>query len=283
MMQEFRNHEREITLNAPEGSCVGCQVSSGSDDRSDKFWIGATHLRHHLEFLLVLKGIKPCVLFFKFTPDNDPIFSTVVIDCLVTIMDRFDLWSYGFSITTQSGLWVFYDARAPKMHLINKVFLTHPTVKQMDPVTYPSDAFPGVPDEEVAEALGYPVTFNDWLSGKWVSIRDATELEVLNSIGRPQDQYAVQGIEFTCPVRGGSVWMKVLDFYHQCVEGARSVGTKLTLFTGECDEMTIWLSENPGMLDAPVEFLGPGEPTLNEIIEFRDSLDEKEVAEILEL
>jgi hypothetical protein len=284
LCQAFREQEREIALIAPKGSCVGAQVSSCSDDSSDdKFWIGAAHLRHHLEILLVLKGVKPCVLFTKYAAENGPLFSTVVIDCLVPIMDRLDLWSYGFSISYMSGEWVFYDARSPKMPLINKAFLTHPSVKKTDRVTYPERGlgFPGISDIETAQALGYPAPFDDWQSGRYVTIRDATELEVLASAGWPEDQRCcVQGMAFTCPAGDESVWKKVLDFHRHCEEAAKSVGTELVLFTGTYPEMTAWLEGSPGMLDG-LSWLGCNcsprmvdeGPTLEQIIELMSGAD----------
>lgn len=279
-MQSFREKEREITLNAPKGSCVGDHVSSFSDDKpDDKFWIGATHLRHHLEFLFVLKGIKPSLLLMKYADDNSPLFSTVMIDCLVPIMDRLDLWSYGFSISFQSGYWVFYDARSPKLPLVKKAFLTHLAVKLSDPVTYPEDNLAGIPDSETAQALGYPVPFDDWLSGHFLCFRDATELKTLVSSGLPEGRReCVQGMAFTCPAGDELVWKKVLDLHRQCVEVAKSVGTELVLYTGKHPEMSAWLEENPDILDG-ISWLGgtplanDGGPTLERINDLLKGVD----------
>lgn len=270
-LQEFRDKERELTLNAPQGTRVGGQLIPRGDE--DKFWIGAAHLRHHVELLLVLKGVKPCVLFVKYADENDPLFSTVVIDCLVPIMDRFDLWSYGFGISIQSRNWVFYDARSPQLPLIKKAFLTHPSVKRMDRVAYPEKYYPMMSDHETAQALGYPVPFNDHQSGHLITIRDLTELGALAAAGWPEDQQCcVPGMQFNCPTGDASVWKKVLDFHRQCEEAAKSVGTGLFLFTGEHREMTAWLEENPDVLDG-LSYLRAAprrarrEPTVEQVIE----------------
>lgn len=250
--QEFRDKEREIALNAPQGTCVvqGDVTSRRDDSDEDKFWTGAAHLRHHLELLLVLRGVKPCVLFLKYDHDNDPFFSTVVMDCLIPIMDRLDLWSYGFGISCESGIWVFYDARSPELTLVKKAFLTSDCVKNMNPEAYPDRDYPGTPDHETAQALGYPVPFDDWQSGLFVAIQDATELDVLARRGCPEDQRCcVPGMAFKIPEEEESAWKKVLDFHRKCVETAKSVGTELILFTDECYEMADWLEANPGILD----------------------------------
>lgn len=268
MIQAFRDREREITLNAPKGSIVVSDENFRSEDYpKGKFYMGAALLRHHLEFLLVLKGVKPCVLFGKCSASNFPLFATVVIDCLVPIMDRLDLWSYGFRISYQSACWVFYDAQSPKMPLISKAFLVHPKVKALDPVTYHKAGYPGLPDSESGAALGYPVPFDDFQSGLYVTIRDATELDVLATRGWSEDeQCCVQQMAFTSPAGDKSVWKKVLDFYRQCYEAAKSVGTELVLGTDENPEIIAYLQENPGQL-AGLSCLGGPTPSVPPIEE----------------
>lgn len=232
-------------------------------------------MRHYLEILLVLKGIKPCTLFVKFSLDNVWIFSTVVIDCLVPIMDRLDLWSYGFRISMRAGQWVFYDARSSAMPLIDKIFLTHASVKCMDRIAYPEESFFGVPEQEIAVALGYPIAFNAPDAGHPVHIRDATEMEVLVSSGWPPPQCCVQGTVFDCPSREGAEsarannldFFKVLGYYYRCEQAARSVGTELQLFTGFHPEMTDYLVDNPGTLDGPAASLGRSGPSLIVVME----------------
>lgn len=253
MIQAFREQEREIILNAPKGSIVISDKDHRSEDcPKGEFWMGAAHLRHHVEFLLALKGVKPCVLFAKFSESNSPLFATVVIDCLIPIMDRFDLWSYGFRISFHSGAWVFYDAQSPKMPMINKAFLVHPSIKCRDPVTYHKESYPGTSDSQSGEALGYPVPFDNFTSGRFVNIADTTELEVLADRGWPDHHYyLVQGMAFYSPAGDESVWKKVLDLHRRCHEVAESVGTELALCVLSYPEMTAWLEEKhrPGMLD----------------------------------
>lgn len=237
-------------------------------------------MRHYLEILLVLKGIKPCMLFVKYSLDNVSIFSTIVIDCLVPIMDRLNLWSYGFRISMQADDWVFYDARSPAMPMIDKIFLTHRSVKAMDRITYPEETQLGAPEHEIAMALGYPIAFSNPQNGNSIHIRDATEMEVLVSSGWPPPQCCVQGTIFNCPSRAGGdhAWanaldfFKVLSYYHRCEQAARSVGTELQLYTGFHPEMTGWLADNPGALDGPADFLGRSGPNLNLIMELFEGI-----------
>lgn len=274
-MQAFRDQERDIILNAPEG----LQMGSGerhlpiNDSTGDgEWWVGAAHLRHYLEFFLVLKGLKPCMMLVKFSLDNIWIFSTLIIDCLVPIMDRLDLWSYGYSISFQSGEWVFYDARSPVLPLIKKIFLTHRTTKDLDPVAYPEDSHLGAPEPEIAVALGYPVAMKDPRVGYTIHVRDATEMDVLVSSGWPPPHCCVQGTGFNCPVGNEPVWITVLDWYQKCEKAARSVGTELQLFTGSHPEMSDWLADTPGMLEGPVPCLGRSGPRLNQLVEMLEGL-----------
>ncbi|KAG6355303.1 hypothetical protein INS49_003264 [Diaporthe citri] len=266
----FRDQERDIILNAP----AGLQIGSGerhlptNDSTGDgEWWVGAAHLRHYLEFLLVLKGLKPCMMLVKFSLDNVWIFSTLVIDCLVPIMDRLGLWSYGYSISFQAGEWVFYDTRSPVLPSIDKVFLTHRTTKNLDPVAYPEDSHLGAPEPEVAVALGYPIAMKDPRVGHTIHVRDTTEMDVLVSRGWPEPQCCVQGTGFNCPAGNELIWVKVLDWYYRCERAARSVGTELQLFTGSHPEMSNWLADITGMLEGPAPYLGRSGPKLNQIME----------------
>ncbi|KAK7720854.1 hypothetical protein SLS63_009637 [Diaporthe eres] len=274
--KNFRDQERDIILNAP----AGLQMGSGEhhlpthDSTGDgEWWVGAAHLRHYLEFLLVLKGLKPCMLLVKFSLDNISIFSTLVIDCLVPIMDRLDLWSYGYGISFQAGEWVFYDARSPVMPRIDKIFLTHRTTKKLDPVAYPEDSHFCVPEPEVAVALGYPLTMDDpSVGGRTIYVRDATEMDVLVSRGWPEPQCCVQGTSFHCPEGDEDVWVRVLEWYCKCEKAARSVGTELQLFAGSHPEMSDWLADNPDLLEGPVHCLGRSAPRLIKLVETLEEL-----------
>lgn len=269
-IQAFRDQERDIMLNAPAGLQLGSREGHlpAADSPGDRqWWVGAAHLRHYLELLLVLKGLKPCMLLVKFSLDNVCIFSTLIIDCLVPIMDRLDLWSYGYGVSFQAGEWVFYDARSPVLPLVDQVFLTHRTTKDLDPEGYPEDSWLGAPEKEIAEALGYPVAMNDPRGGRTIFVRDATELGVLVSAGWPEPQCCVQGTSFNCPEGDELVWFRVLEWYYKCEQAARSVGTELQLFTGSHPEMSAWLADTPGMLEGPFHWLGRSGPMLKPFID----------------
>lgn len=268
-MQAFRDQERDIILNAPAGLQMGSReghLPTHDSTGDGEWWVGAAHLRHYLEFLLVLKGLKPCMLLVKFSLDNIWIFSTLIIDCLVPIMDRLNMWSYGYSISFQADEWVFYDTRSPVLPRINKIFLTHRTTKDLDPDAYPEDSHLGAPEPEIAVALGYPIAMDDPRTGHMIFIRDATEMDVLISSGWPEPQCCVQGTGFNCPEGDEVVWGQVLDWYYKCEKAARSVGTELQLFAGSHPEMSDWLADTPGMLEGPLPWLGRSGLKLNQII-----------------
>ncbi|KAL1866704.1 hypothetical protein Daus18300_006648 [Diaporthe australafricana] len=262
----FRDEEREILLNVPAGP------RRDDDTTSEKWWIGAAHMRHYLEFLFVLEGLKPCVLFLRNRLENCPIFSTIVIDTLVPIMNRLDLWSYGFRLGFQSGEWVFYDGRSPAAVQVNKLFLTDPLVRYADNTgAYPEkDKQYGVPNLEAAHALGYPVHSDGFGSDRWIIIRDATELDVLvEDLGWPAPYSPVQGLSYTCAAGDDQEWTNILVHYFQCEQAAAEVGTGLQLFTFTHTEITAWLEENPGILEGPTDmpFLGVSGPKLHQFME----------------
>lgn len=262
-MQTLRDQEREILLNIPAGPL------RHDDSSTDKWWAASAHLRHYFEFFLVLKGIKPCVLFLKYTPDHEITFTTVVINSLLPIMDRLDLWSYGFKISVMSGDWVFYDARSHAMPQISKIFLTHPADKELDTTgtfNMRENMF-GVSPLEAAHALGYPIRSDGFDSQRWITIRDETEMGVLASLAPSEHLCCVQGMSFSCPVGNEDEWAEVLAFYYRCEQAARSVGTQLALLTETHPEMTAWLERNPGWLVGPDADLGRSGPKLHAFAE----------------
>lgn len=213
----------------------------------------------------------------KFAPKNVTIFSTLVIDCLVPIMDRLNLWSYGFRISFMSEEWVFYDSRSTLMPQITKIFLTHPSAKDLDPISYPHPFDFGVPDGEMAVALGYPVAFDNAYDGSPVHIRDTTEMGVLTSRGWSEGQCCVQGMIFYCPEEAVSEedLLKILIFYYRCEQAARSVGTQLQIFTGFHQEMTHWLAHMPGFLEGPEGYLGSSGPALQLFMEAVETVEQR--------
>ncbi|KAJ0123977.1 hypothetical protein J7T55_012450 [Diaporthe amygdali] len=245
----FREQEREILLGVPTGLRRHGKITS------DKWWWAAAHMRHHLEFFFVLRGIKPCLLFQDYSTKYTPIFSTIIIDCLVPIMDRLDLWSYGFNLSFYSFEWVFYDARCNKLPQITKIFLTHAfIVRRDDTGAYPYKENPfGVPDLEVAQALGYPIRADSLEGSRMVAIRDVTEIDALAAMGRPEPHCCVVGMGFECAEGDRIEWMRVVLHFLVCQQAARSVGTELILSTYEHPEMSAWLNLNLGVLGGQVE------------------------------
>ncbi|KAG8167115.1 hypothetical protein KVR01_002804 [Diaporthe batatas] len=258
----FREMERDFLLKVPVGPLR-------HDDTTTKYWWdGAAHLRHHVEFLLVLKGVKPCVLFSKNKPEHTSVFSSVVMDILIPVMNHMQLWSYGFKISFECLEWVFYDARSPLLPQITKIFLTDHTSKKVDRTgAYPakdSDKPYLVPHLEVAQALAYPIRSDHFDSDCYVNIQDATEMDVLECMGRPRPHCCVYGMGFGSPVGNEDDWMKILTHYHKCAETARKFGTDLRLVLKH-EKMTAWLTSNPGWLVGPVPWVGRSGPKLQEI------------------
>lgn len=236
--------------------------------RNEKWWWAAAHMRHYLEFLLVLIGLKPCVLFVRHTIDNGAIFSTIILDALVPIMNRLGLWSYGFQLGFCQGEWVLYDARSPKRSEVEKIFLTPDFVREMDQ----TGAFPAkdkmyyVPNLEVAHALGYPILSDAIQTDSepsWIQIRDATELHELERLGRPPPSCCVQGMIYCCPAAGAAGeadWKEVLAHFFRCETVADDMGTQLGLWTLGHKGLNAWLKQNPGWLcrrSSGIAFSGP--------------------------
>ncbi|KAH8747080.1 hypothetical protein F5883DRAFT_529081 [Diaporthe sp. PMI_573] len=259
----FRELERRFLLNVPVGPL------RHDDTTTNKWWNGAAHLRHHVEFLLVLKGIKPCVLFSKNKPENTSIFSTVIIDILVPIMNQVGLWSYGFKISFECGEWVFYDARSSLLPQIKRIFLIDYTSKKVDKTgAYPDEDSENrylVPHLAVAHALGYPIRSEAFSNSFFIKIQDETEMDVLESRGWPYPHCCVYGTGFGSPVGNDADWIKILTYYHTCEKAAQTVGTTLRLHVLSHEKMTAWLELNPGWLVGPAPWLGISGPRLREI------------------
>lgn len=254
MIQTFRELERAFLLNVPAGPL------RHDNTKTNKWWDAGAHLRHHVEFLLVLKGIKPCVLFLKNKVEHNTVFSTVIIDILVPTMNRLGLWSYGFNISFECGEWVFYDTRSSLLPQITKIFLTDYASKDISKTgDYSAECSEMpflVPELEVAQALGYPIRSDASRSYCYVNIQDITEMNVLASHGRPPPWCCVYGMGYGSPEGNEEDWMKILTHYHTCAEAAREFGTELRLHVLKHEKMTAWLARNPGWLVGPAPWRG---------------------------
>lgn len=263
-MQAFRDKERDLLLNVPAGPL------RHDNTKTDKWWAAGAHLRHHVELLLVLRGLKPCVLFCKDRLEHTPTFSAVVADCLVPVMDRLGLWAYGFRLGFQCRSWVLYDERSALLPQVRKIFLTDRVVKELDGTGAYSTEDEAhfeflVPNIDVARALGYPIRADSFRGGPWVNFRDETEMEVLVSMGRPQPLCCVTAMGFGCPVGGPADWVDMLVYFNKCEQAAKSVGTKLWFHISHNEKMEAWLEYNPGLLVGPGPWVGGSGPSLHKL------------------
>lgn len=89
----LREAEREFLINLGHDSVTKMHKPSDSPKCHP-----IAHLRHHLQVLLVLLGVKPCVPFVSPKGTGTAVMGEMVLRCLVPLMEQFDLESYGFRL-----------------------------------------------------------------------------------------------------------------------------------------------------------------------------------------
>ncbi|KAH8675477.1 hypothetical protein BX600DRAFT_432055 [Xylariales sp. PMI_506] len=191
-------------------------------------WYAACHLRHHIEVLLTLKGVKPCTLFAS--PGDDvsgaaAIFNDLILKCLAPVIDRFNLMLYGFNLKYLGtdvltsdlghpgfkGDWVLADTRSDKWPLVQDIFFQPQPERRFE-------------ESAVGEALGYPARAGD----NTIRFTDETEHQVLlREIG--PDVLCVDGMEFYCDGGNLRVWADINAFFRRCADAAKEAGTTLKI------------------------------------------------------
>lgn len=97
----LREAEREFLLNLDHDSITKMHNPSDSPKCHP-----VAHLRHHLQVLLVLKGIQPCVPFVSPKETGTGVMDAMVLRCLMPIMEQLDLESYGFRLLCRPPLFL---------------------------------------------------------------------------------------------------------------------------------------------------------------------------------
>ncbi|KAI1331460.1 hypothetical protein F5Y16DRAFT_360008 [Xylariaceae sp. FL0255] len=223
--ENFRDSERDYFLSLTQEQLNILNPNTPS-------WVPAAHMRHHIEILLTLSGIKPCTLISYGGEESHAIFNALVIKCLGPVFETYDLASYGFKLKYLAtdvhtnvqghpgfgGGWVFADTRSDKWLLVKSIFFDASPEQIHD-------------DTSIGNALGYPVR-----SGmNTVTFKDRTEVALL-ATATGQEVCCVDGLEFFCvdtEEPGGEMvtQLKVIQFFRECMEAAKAFGTDLAIDT----------------------------------------------------
>ncbi|KAJ0124790.1 hypothetical protein J7T55_006131 [Diaporthe amygdali] len=232
----YRDAERQFLLDL-EHDTVRNLYPQGPEPKCH----AVAHLRHHVELLLTLKGMKPCVPFVSPKPTGIATMDSMVLRCLVPLMEQFDLESYGFKLyyiatnirtTTQQfrgfkGSWVFADLRSVAWPLVRDIFVT------------PRDPVHRLPESLLCRAMGMPV-HNDRLINR-VVIKDHTEYELLQS-AFDQDTCQVGVVDIFCDDGNKEDWLVIIRYFKRCQLVALELGTALIIDVGEHPMMEQWLA-----------------------------------------
>ncbi|TVY52024.1 hypothetical protein LCER1_G004708 [Lachnellula cervina] len=212
---DFKTREREflLALSKPQSE----KVSNGYTSDST---YAACHMRHYVEVLLSLQGIKPCTLFAHATAQD--IFTEMIQVCLKPVIKKYQLARYGFHLqqithpmptTAHQGFqdaWVFADTRSPLWPEVKQVFLT-PNKGKAD-------------EDRVGKALGYPIDRAVGIASSRSSFCavDMTEMHDMKS------SIHITGYEFFTGT-GEDHLADILMHFDRCRRAARDVGTKLEM------------------------------------------------------
>lgn len=89
----LREAEREFLLNLDHES-VTKMHNPGDSPKCHP----VAHMRHHLQVLLLLKGIQPCVMFVSPKETGTVVQNQMIFRCLLPVMEELELESYGFRL-----------------------------------------------------------------------------------------------------------------------------------------------------------------------------------------
>lgn len=93
----LREAEREFLLNLDRESMTKMYNPGGLPKCHP-----VAHLRHHLQVLLALKEVQPCVPFVSPGDTGTAVMNAMVLRCLVPVMEQLDLESCGFRLLCRS-------------------------------------------------------------------------------------------------------------------------------------------------------------------------------------
>jgi hypothetical protein len=225
---DFKIRERNFLLALSQS-----QSLKATDGRIPDSMYSASHQRHHIEVLLVLKEIKPCALIVHGMAQD--IFTEMVEKCLKPVIEKHQLEKYGFHLqqilhamptTTHVGFqngWIFADTRSPLWPEVKYLFLTANTEK--------------AEEKRIGVALGYPAPHG---TAK-VSAVDCTEMnDMRKATGR--DVCCVTAFNFTCDP-SSTHYRHILVHYHRCQSALKDVGTNIKLDLGEHRGLAKWMAQ----------------------------------------
>ncbi|KUI67466.1 hypothetical protein VM1G_03111 [Cytospora mali] len=240
---DFRSAERQYLLNLDSG--LSKKMRSGEDGEEvlpDMYPV--SHVRHYMEVLFVLKGLKPCTLFFLHHHDDSAarILTGVVVRCLAPALERFGIESYGFRLHyiatdiltmyqhNYKGAWVLVDTGSSKWPLVRDVFF------KAEPERL-------VPEQIICSALGYPVKVRPNME-RQVQFKDEDEWKVLRGVLGEGKVCCVDGTEFSCSDGNPTEWQDIMHFFDKCRDVALEVGTQLQICADLHPALRAWGKEN---------------------------------------
>jgi len=227
---DFKTRERNFFL-----ALSGAQSRKASDGDSSDPMYATCHMRHHVEFLLTLKEIKPCTLFVHGTAQD--LFTEMVQKCLKPVVEKYKLARYGFHLqqithqmptTAHHGFqngWVFADTRSSLWPEVNYLFLT-PNTRKAD-------------EDRIGKALGYPI---DSAIGRGSTFRavDYTEMDDIKAATH-KEVCCVSAFEFFCGTGFGH-FKDLMVHYNKCMTAAEDVGTLLKVDLSGHRELEAWVT-----------------------------------------
>lgn len=228
---DFKVRERNFLLALSNSQSLRASNGSHSDSM-----FSASHQRHHIEVLLVLKEVKPCALFASYAAQE--VFTEMVQKCLKPVIAQYKLESYGFHLeqithpmpTTihlgfQNG-WIFADKRSSLWPEVQKLFLTRNKGK--------------ADEKRIGAALGYPAPYGD----AEVCAVDYTEMNDMRA-ATGRDVCCVTAFEFTCDT-SSTHYRAIMEHYDKCRKAAEDVGTDIKLDVERHDGLDRWITRMRG-------------------------------------
>ncbi len=259
--QEFTRLEREFLLALPPSDCKALGVDG---DRANIQV--ASHMRHHVEFLLTLKGIKPCMIIYH--GRDTVVFTRLVHQVLKPLVDKYNLEEYGFTLRQVPNLtlmemgrpqpdkffkdgWLFADTLALSSNSWTPTSVTGNTSlwPEMQNVFLASTTILVTHQEFneyqnlIGKLLGYPVRLPRKSDENEILYMDETERHALIRETGDENICCVPGFQYFDDKGTESTWRGCLVHYLRCIEVMKGVGSDLILDAEEHEPLRAFILE----------------------------------------
>lgn len=255
--REFSNLERNYLLNLSDNDARLITIPQGQPSPHISFQeLAASICRHHVEFLLTLKGINPCMGVWSHSNEAHHVIIGLLLKCLVPVVKRYELHKYGFELrdasllepskdpfpsSLQSGC-IFVDKNSSLFPEANTILESDnyevvnlhyglANYNESVVVARTKKEFLSYQDRS-RRALGVPICCPRQDSVSWIWYSDERERKYLTTILGADHRCPVIGFGYTDGPAGILKMGRFWNHFKICRDAMKSVGSELHCWWG---------------------------------------------------